>query len=95
MKTRTFRVSIFHHEENLCGASFGKSETVGNVEMIPTVPNVLKAISVLLPGMEIDDTDMSVYDCIHDSLEYGFFTVPVKIPEKPDFYSECVCFDEY
>ena len=92
---RKFRVSLFKHEENLCGASFGKSETLGNCELIPTVENVLHAIGLFLPEREADESDMTVYEHIHDSLEYGFFSIPLKIPEKPDFYSECVCFDEY
>lgn len=94
MKARKFLVDFCFHDENLSGASFGHSTTIGMAEFVPTVENVRQAVKNFYPSREIDETDMTLAEQIHDSLEYGFFSVDLKIPENPDFYSESVGFME-
>ena len=86
VKKRDFLVEFCTHEENLSGLRCGKSKGLGIYAMVPTVENVRKAVKDFLPEREIDESEMILTEQIHDSLEYGFFSVDLKVPDNPDFY---------
>ena len=94
MKVRKFIVELSTHEENLCGASFGHATTIGMAEFAPTVKNVRQAVKNFFPSREIDERDMTLAEQVQDSLEYGFFSVDLKVPDCPEFYSESLTFME-
>ena len=97
MKERKFVISLLTHTENLTGASY---QTI--VKMLhnmppfrPTVETVRAIIERNFPGFVIDERWQTVKEQIADSLDYGLFSISVRLPVGDiDFTSFCVSFLE-
>lgn len=66
----------------------------GDITMVPTVANVRKYIAEKFPEEIIEETWASLFEQIHDGLEYGMFSVSLKMHSNDNLDTRSISFME-
>lgn len=98
MLGRKWRVCYDIHQVTMscAGSNYNctKETYHGDITMVPTVQNVRKCIAEKFPAETIEETWMSLFEQIHDGLEYGMFSVSLKEHPNDNLDTRSVSFLE-